>query len=186
MKIINKDIYKEFVQYEKSLYGFKYPYIFRPVFTEKAIIWKYVSVLRKCELYENIGAKIRFAFYRYLKNKLRIKTGISIKNNICDMGLKINHLGVIHISADSIGKNFTIAGSCSVIKNGFKDGNAKIGDNVFLGMSSIIVGPVIIGNNILIGAGSVVTKDFQEENAIVAGVPAKIIKKHVNWKEQSK
>ena len=50
-----------------------------------------------------------------------------------------------------------------------------IGDNVWLGGSSVICPGVTIGNNVVVGAGSVVTKDIPD-NAVVAGNPAKIIK----------
>lgn len=50
-----------------------------------------------------------------------------------------------------------------------------IGNNVFVGMSSIIMPGVNVGDNVIIGAGSIVTKDI-EKNTIVAGVPAKFIK----------
>ena len=50
-----------------------------------------------------------------------------------------------------------------------------IGDNVWIGGSSVILGGVTIGNNAVIAAGSVVTKDV-EENAVVGGNPAKFIK----------
>ena len=47
-----------------------------------------------------------------------------------------------------------------------------IGNNVFIGMNSIITRGVRIGDNVIIGAGSVVAKDC-ESNAVYAGVPAK-------------
>ena len=49
-----------------------------------------------------------------------------------------------------------------------------IGNNVFLGIGSIITRGVRIGDNVIIGAGSVVTKDC-ESNAVYAGSPAKRI-----------
>ena len=51
----------------------------------------------------------------------------------------------------------------------------SIGNNVWVGGSSIICPGVTIGNNVVIGAGSVVTKNFPDDVAI-AGNPAKIIK----------
>ena len=50
-----------------------------------------------------------------------------------------------------------------------------MGDNCYLGLNTIILGPITIGDNVTIGANSVVTKDIPD-NAVVGGVPAKIIK----------
>lgn len=50
-----------------------------------------------------------------------------------------------------------------------------IGDNVFIGLNTIIMPNVKIGNNVVIAAGSVVTKSI-EADKVVAGVPARIIK----------
>jgi len=53
----------------------------------------------------------------------------------------------------------------------------KICENVWIGENAIILPGVEIGKNSIIGAGSVVTKNVPE-NCIVAGNPAKIIKKY--------
>ncbi len=50
-----------------------------------------------------------------------------------------------------------------------------IGDNVWIGSHSTILAGVTVGKNAVIAAGSVVTKNVPE-NAVVAGVPAKVIK----------
>lgn len=50
-----------------------------------------------------------------------------------------------------------------------------IGNDVWIGRNVIIKAGVNIGNGVVVGAGSVVTKDIPSY-AIVAGVPAKIIK----------
>ena len=52
----------------------------------------------------------------------------------------------------------------------------KIGDNVWIGSNAIILQGVTIRNGAIIGANAVVTKDVPE-NTIVAGVPAKVIRK---------
>ena len=51
----------------------------------------------------------------------------------------------------------------------------QIGENVWIGSNSVIVGGVTIGDNAIIAAGSVVTKDV-DANTVVGGVPAKFIK----------
>jgi acetyltransferase-like isoleucine patch superfamily enzyme len=51
-----------------------------------------------------------------------------------------------------------------------------IGNNVFIGRDVIILPGVTVGDNTIIGARSVVTKDIPC-NTVVAGVPAKEIKK---------
>ena len=50
----------------------------------------------------------------------------------------------------------------------------KINDYVWIGINSIILQGVVIGKGAVICAGAVVTKDVPD-NAIMAGVPAKII-----------
>jgi acetyltransferase-like isoleucine patch superfamily enzyme len=50
----------------------------------------------------------------------------------------------------------------------------NIGNNVFIGINSIIMPGVNIGDNVIIAAGSIVTKNV-EHNTIVGGNPAKVI-----------
>lgn len=54
-----------------------------------------------------------------------------------------------------------------------RKGVATIGNSVYIGPGVKIVGRINIGNNVAIGANAVVTKDIPD-NAVVAGVPAKI------------
>lgn len=58
----------------------------------------------------------------------------------------------------------------------YSKGAVIIGDNVWIGENVSIMSNVTIGRNSVIGANSVVTKDI-EANCIVAGNPAKVIKK---------
>lgn len=51
---------------------------------------------------------------------------------------------------------------------------AVIGNNVYIGPMTCVVGGVRIGNNVTIGAGSVVVKDIPD-NATAAGNPARVL-----------
>ncbi|WP_288982535.1 acetyltransferase [uncultured Flavobacterium sp.] len=55
-------------------------------------------------------------------------------------------------------------------------GGAVIGDFSFLGMGAVVLPGVKIGKNVQVGANSVIHKDL-EDNIIVAGNPARIIKR---------
>ncbi|MDI9553531.1 MAG: DapH/DapD/GlmU-related protein, partial [Bacteroidota bacterium] len=55
-------------------------------------------------------------------------------------------------------------------------GKIVIGNNVFIGINSIILSNTSIGDNCIVGAGSVVRGKFPE-NSVLAGNPAQIISK---------
>jgi acetyltransferase-like isoleucine patch superfamily enzyme len=58
---------------------------------------------------------------------------------------------------------------------GLEKKGVKIGNNVWIGAGVKILDGVNIGNNCILGAGSVITKSIND-NLIVGGVPAKILK----------
>lgn len=65
-------------------------------------------------------------------------------------------------------------------------GQAKpvtIGNDVWIGGNCTILPGVTIGSNVVVAAGAVVTKDVQD-NCVVGGVPAKVIKMIKNDLEQ--
>lgn len=59
-----------------------------------------------------------------------------------------------------------------------------IGDNVFIGVNSIIMPGVKIDDNVIVAAGSIVTKSIPK-GMIVGGNPAKIIGSFENYKEKA-
>lgn len=66
-------------------------------------------------------------------------------------------------------------GDVPTAKNGFETSPIVIGDNVWIGAKATITRGVTIGDNAVIAAGAVVIDDIPP-NAIVGGVPAKILK----------
>ena len=68
-------------------------------------------------------------------------------------------------------------------------GELLISKNCWIGMNVVIVGNIELGENCIVGANSVVTKSFPK-NTVIAGNPAKIIKKYDDtdkrWKKVNK
>lgn len=62
--------------------------------------------------------------------------------------------------------------------------NIVVEDNVWIGHRVLINKGVILSKGTIIGTGAVVTKTFNEESTVIAGNPAKIIKKNVQWKHE--
>ena len=56
-----------------------------------------------------------------------------------------------------------------------------IGDHVWIGNRAMVMKGVTIGSGAIIAAGAIVTKDVPEK-CLVAGVPAKVIRKNIEWK----
>jgi len=61
----------------------------------------------------------------------------------------------------------------------------SIGNNVYIGVRSIIMPGVNIGNNCIIASGAVVSKNVPD-NSVVGGVPAKFIKTTAAYLEGAK
>ncbi|HWS03390.1 MAG TPA: DapH/DapD/GlmU-related protein [Gammaproteobacteria bacterium] len=90
-----------------------------------------------------------------------------------ELGEAVLCAGGVYISAGAYHMEDTDA---AIMDQGaYSKGPIRIGDRVWIGTGAIILDGVTIGAGAVIGAGSVVTKDIPE-NAIVAGVPAKVIR----------
>ena len=71
------------------------------------------------------------------------------------------------------------------LKNSDKFGKVVIGNNVHIGINTIIMPGVTIGDNVIIGAGAVVTKSIPS-NSVAVGVPAHVIETIDEYYEKNK
>lgn len=82
--------------------------------------------------------------------------------------------GGIIINCKSIGYHCT-ANIGVIVGNNSKGGLPIIGNNVDLTIGCKVIGDVCVGDNVIVAPNSVVIKDVPN-NAVVSGVPAKILK----------
>lgn len=80
----------------------------------------------------------------------------------------------LNLNAESIGTGCRIGTMCVMMRSFPYKELPKIGNNVYISHGAKFVGPVIVEDNSMIAANCVVTKSVPL-NAIVAGVPGKII-----------
>ncbi|MDA3838908.1 MAG: acyltransferase [Candidatus Delongbacteria bacterium] len=131
-------------------------------------------------------------------NKFRIHGPVDIiapeKIKIAD-NVAINHRTYLNGSGGiEISKDVVISAHVKIITTGLdtsnwierKDGSIVshidkpifVGEKCWIGAGvTILAGVRITGKGVIIAANSVVNKDFSEDNVIIGGTPAKIIKK---------
>lgn len=119
-------------------------------------------------------------------------------NNLIEIGIGTRFVGDTHLACTE-GKKIHIGDNClfsndlvmrtgdshSVIdSDGNRSNYAKdvvIGDHVWSGNKVIILKGTDIGNNCIIGSGSVLSGKRFDASSVIAGNPAKCIKRNVGW-----
>lgn len=144
------------------------------------VITKYLCSLRHEEYHRNnsgIYHLIMEMLWSRKKNKLGNKIGLTIPANVFGKGLIIYHLGSIVVNGDArVGNNCRLHGNNCIGNNGKSCAAPIIGDNCDIGIGAKIIGDICLGNNIVIGANSVVNKNYNLDDIVLGGSPAKIIK----------
>lgn len=117
--------------------------------------------------------------YRFLDFFVQVLFGISLSTNSCiGRGFYIGHFGGIVVHGNlgegcSIGQGVTIGSRGA----GRSDGYPEIGDRVYLGAGSMVIGRVVIGNDVVVGANTVVVSDVPAGCRVVSA-PARVLPPH--------
>lgn len=118
-----------------------------------------VNIGEKCRIYSRFFGSEPFLIT--LGDNVTITAGVSF----------ITHDGSLGLFTDTKGRRY-------------KYQRIFVGNNVFIGVNSIIMPGVRVEDNVIVAAGSVVTKSIPT-GKIVAGVPAKIVGEFNELKERS-
>jgi hypothetical protein len=138
------------------------------------IMYKSVRIHRKYRIAKENNSKVKSLFYSFFANRISSKYNLELYGKF-GKNFRIWHGNIIINGNAVIGDNCNLHGNNCI---GEKNGKSPIiGDNVDVGYGTTIIGDVTIANNVVIGANSLVNKSFYEEGVVIAGCPARIIKK---------
>jgi serine O-acetyltransferase len=143
-------------------------------------IWRYYWSNKQYRtlLFYRLALSMRFNilkwFFWQLYLRLSLVSGLEVLTPMLGGGVILPHWGRIILNAEEIGANLYCFHNVTV-GNDYRTGIPKIGNNVFIGTGSIILGKISIGDNVVIGAASFVNADIPS-NSLVAGNPAKVLK----------
>lgn len=85
----------------------------------------------------------------------------------------------------NVGRGSWIAGQGSQFWThgaGASDRNISIGESCYIGSAVRFAPGSGVGDNVIVGLGSVVTNRIEASSAMIAGVPARVIRENYHWK----
>lgn len=142
-------------------------------------VWRYQRLLRTVEYLRNNRNPLTILAYPLAHvawRRLGLRLGMEIPPNTFGPGLSIAHGGpiVVHPNA-RIGSNCRIHNSVTIGATSGSNVAPRIGDNVFIGPCTTIVGDITIADEVAVGANSFVNRSFTRSNVSLGGVPARQI-----------
>ncbi len=128
-----------------------------------------------------IGKRCSVGPFAHLREAVELADDVIVGNFIEMVRAKIGAKTFIkhfsYIGDSSVGSCVNIgAGTVTANYDGKKKNYTVIKDKASIGSDTVIVAPVKIGKSAVTGAGSVITKNVPDKS-VVAGVPARILKK---------
>lgn len=140
----------------------------------------------------NVEGKLSFKGRFTMGKGCRFDIGEKAEVEFCS-GYLSPRTDVIIVHGMTVGAGCAISWGCQFLDEDFHDldyeGRAevddpriRIGEHVWIGSRVSVLKGAVIPTGCVVAANSVVNKAFTEENCLLAGNPAKVVRRGVSWK----
>ena len=150
--------------------------------------WVVCSARARRSYKDNVTARFPVAHGCRVVHPENIEFDPDDLNNFQSFGIYYQAIGKITIGKGTfIGPNVGLITANHDSNDPDKHQEAKpirLGENCWIGMNAVILPGVTLGPNTTVGAGAVVTKSFPEGNCIIAGNPARLLRRLDSGEEQ--
>ena len=128
----------------------------------------------------SLFSKVILIIYRHKYNRLGLKLGFFINEDVCRYGMVVPHYGTIVIGGNNrIGRYAVFHTVVNMTAS-----NCVVGDGLYLSVGAKVIGPLTLGDNVTIAANSVVKGSF-DNNVLLVGSPAVVKRKDYSpWYER--
>jgi len=141
--------------------------------------------------YLNVSGRLEFTSKCSIGKGCRFDIGKEAEARF-GMGIMSANINYIIMHGLEVGDDFLISWGCEFVDEDFhrldfegrkdRDPRIVIGNHVWIGANVMVLKGSRIPNGCVVAAGSVVTRVFEQENCLIGGNPAKVIKENVTWK----
>ncbi len=111
----------------------------------------------------NCGPRCYLRPGAHLMKNAKAGTCVEIKKSIIGEGSKVPHLSYVGDTTIGTGVNLG-AGTITCNYDGKNKHKTEIGDDTFVGSSTMLVSPVKVGKNVVVAAGSVITEEIPDDS----------------------
>ena len=152
----------------------------------------YVGFMHKNDLaYLNISGKLNFKGNYSIAKGCRVDIGKHAVVNIGNNGYMSANVLMVVMNGLTIGDNCSIGWNTQFLDEDFHtldypekksaDNNIVVGNNVWIGCNCFIYKGSRIPDGSVVAAYSIVKGVFNEDNVLLAGNPARLVKRNISW-----
>lgn len=164
--------WKDYIRMTDDYTDFAFAHFIRDFLFQHSL--RYIVYLRNAQTARN---RLLRLYYEYKLFRLGRKFGIEIKSSTqIGEGFKMTHPYNITISPMAVlGKNINIMKGATIgASDGSHPGAPVIGDEVYIGINSTIIGGVTIGDDVLIAPNTMINRSIPS-HSVVLGNPCIIV-----------